>query len=112
MRKAEARQIVRKSRAKDHWHIYDNSKYYSHDGFMDDFKRTAPSTSSIRGIPVDSRGREKRTMAKEFISSESRRKRTETMTVRPWPVPSWQIPAVRHIHRPTENGISSSIPGP
>lgn len=59
VRKAEARQIVRKSRAKDHWHIYDNSKYYSHDGFMDDFKRTAPSTSSIRGIPVDSRGREK-----------------------------------------------------
>ncbi|WP_299142765.1 leucine-rich repeat protein [uncultured Dialister sp.] len=59
VRKAEVRQIVRKSRARDHWHIYDNSKYYSHDGFMDDFKRTAPSTSSIRGIPVDSRGREK-----------------------------------------------------
>lgn len=59
MREVKDEQLKRKYWAENHWQIYDNSKYYSHDGFMDDFKRTAPSTSSIRGIPVDSRGREK-----------------------------------------------------
>lgn len=57
-REVEEEQWKLKSWAKNHWRIYNDSKFYSQSGFLDDFKRIAPAAASIRGIPVDSHGKE------------------------------------------------------
>lgn len=55
-REVKEQQYRLKNWAQNHWHIYNDSKFYG--DYLDDFKRTVPSTCSIRGISVDSGGKE------------------------------------------------------